>query len=84
VPVVAVALLLHCKTYIVVVNVVVTSKFLLMLMLHQNADMAVTEAAAVSCLAYLSHSDQHTHVHIIPLSNEAEFAVADAASICYR
>lgn len=51
--------------------------FLLMLTLQQQ--QSVFEAAAVSCPAGLSHYDQHTHVHISSLSNEADVAVADAA-----
>ena len=37
----------------------------------------MSETAAISCLAWLSHNDQHTHVHISLASFEA--GVADAA-----
>ena len=40
----------------------------------------MSEAAAVSCLACLSHNEQYTYIHISPTSYETGSAAASAAA----
>lgn len=61
VPVVAAALPLHCKTDIVVVDVAVTSKFLLMLMLHQSQCWRGCVGSCCCCMPCLHVSQWLIH-----------------------